>query len=89
MPGKSRSKKGREHRGRRVAATEFKAHCLELLDRVRQTREEITVTKHGKPVAKLVPLSEKTSRVFGCLEGTVTRYGDLIGPIDERWTADA
>jgi antitoxin (DNA-binding transcriptional repressor) of toxin-antitoxin stability system len=59
------------------------------MDRVRQTREEITVTKHGKPVAKLVPFSEKTPRIFGCLEGTVTRYGDLVSPVDERWTADA
>jgi len=88
LPGKSRRKKGTGERGRRVSATEFKAHCLELLDWVRQTREEITVTKHGKPVAKLVPLSEKARRIFGCLEGTVTRYGDLVSPIDERWTAD-
>ena len=88
MPGKSRSKKGRGGRGRRVPATEFKARCLELLDRVRQTREEITVTKHGKPVAKLVPLSEETTKIFGCLQGAVTRYDDLVGPIDERWTAD-
>ena len=88
MPGKSSRKERRKLRGRTVAATEFKAHCLELLDRVRQTREEITVTKHGKPVAKLVPLSEKPSRIFGCLQGAVTRYDDLVGPIDERWTAD-
>ena len=72
-----------------MPATEFKARCLELLDRVRQTREEITVTKHGKPVARLVPLAEKSSRLFGCLEGAVTRYDDLVSPIDERWTADA
>ncbi len=89
MSGKSRRKRGTEAGARHVPATEFKAHCLELLDRVGQTREEITVTKHGKPVAKLVPLSEKARRLFGCMEGTVTRYGDLVSPVDERWAADA
>lgn len=89
MPRKSGGKKRRVSRSRAVPATEFKAHCLELLDRVRQTREEITVTKHGRPVAKLVPLSETRQPLFGCLEGTVRRYGDLLGPIDERWSADA
>ena len=89
MPRKSHRKQGRGSRSKGVPATEFKTHCLELLDRVRQTREEITVTKHGKPVAKLVPLSEKSRPIFGCLEGTVLRYGDLVRPIDERWSADA
>ena len=40
-----------------VAAAEFKATCLELMDRVRETGIEYVVTKHGKPVAKLVPIS--------------------------------
>jgi prevent-host-death family protein len=86
---KSGRKSGAARRGRVVPATEFKAHCLELLDRVRQSREEITVTKHGRPVAKLVPLPEKSRPLFGCLAGAVTRYGDLVAPIDERWSADA
>lgn len=74
--------------GTRIAASEFKARCLELMDRVRQTRQEITVTKYGRPVAKLVPLSKREGRLFGHLRGTLTRYGDLIRPIEERWEAD-
>jgi len=34
-----------------VAAADFKATCLELMDRVRETGVEYVVTKHGKPVA--------------------------------------
>ena len=34
-----------------IAAAEFKATCLELMDRVRETAAEYIVTKHGKPVA--------------------------------------
>jgi prevent-host-death family protein len=38
-----------------VAAPDFKANCLRLLDEVAQRRRPIIVTKRGKPVAKLVP----------------------------------
>jgi prevent-host-death family protein len=40
---------------RSIAAAEFKAKCLALLDEVAETKEELVVTKRGKPVAKLVP----------------------------------
>jgi prevent-host-death family protein len=39
-----------------IGAAEFKAHCLEILDRL-STRElsRVTITKRGRPVAVLVP----------------------------------
>jgi prevent-host-death family protein len=39
-----------------VQASAFKARCLALLDEVEATHRSIIVTKHGRPVAKLVPL---------------------------------
>lgn len=41
-----------------IAASEFKARCLRLLDVVAETGVEYVVTKHGEPVAKVVPLGE-------------------------------
>ncbi|MDQ3989417.1 MAG: type II toxin-antitoxin system Phd/YefM family antitoxin [Actinomycetota bacterium] len=41
-----------------VQASTFKARCLALLDEVARARTTIVVTKHGKPVAKLVPLDD-------------------------------
>ncbi len=38
-----------------VSISEFKAKCLALLEQVRKTREPIRVTRHGKPVAEVVP----------------------------------
>lgn len=38
-----------------IQASEFKAKCLALLDEVARTGETIVITKHGEPVAKLVP----------------------------------
>lgn len=37
-----------------VTATEFKAKCLRLLDEVNRTGEALIISKHGKPVARVV-----------------------------------
>lgn len=75
-----------------ISATEFKATCLELMDRVQQTGEEITITKHGKPLAKLAPIepAHKTpADLFGCAKARVTIVGDIIGPVEDLvWDAD-
>ncbi len=60
---------------RKIAAGEFKAQCLALLDEVSQTGQEIIVTKRGKPVAKLAPLDQPRS-----LKGSVKVLGDIISP---------
>jgi prevent-host-death family protein len=72
-----------------LPATEFKAKCLAYLDQVAQTRAEIVLTKHGRPVAKLMPVDEMDQEVFGRLAGTVQVLGDIIGPVKEAWDADA
>ena len=59
-----------------IAAGEFKAQCLALLDEVAETGREIIVTKRGKPVAKVVPIEPPKS-----LEGSVTILGDVISPV--------
>jgi prevent-host-death family protein len=38
-----------------INASEFKAKCLAILDEVAETGEVLTILKHGKPVAQLVP----------------------------------
>lgn len=70
---------------REIPAGEFKARCLALLDEVRETGQEIVVTKRGKPVAKLVPLDGAAP---ASLEGSILWQGDLISPIEVRWEAD-
>ena len=74
-----------------VGAAQFKATCLELLDRVRESGRDIVVTKHGKPVAKVVPYREKSVRprkFIGSMKGTVLRYDRPLDPLDEVWDAD-
>lgn len=39
-----------------VPASVFKARCLALLDEVATTHRSLVITKHGVPVARLVPI---------------------------------
>ncbi|MFA5854924.1 MAG: type II toxin-antitoxin system prevent-host-death family antitoxin [Candidatus Gracilibacteria bacterium] len=72
-----------------VSATEFKAKCLHMMDNVRFMKSEITITKHGKPIAKLVPVKKKPQKnILGCMAGTFTIVGDIISPIDVKWDAE-
>jgi prevent-host-death family protein len=72
-----------------IKAAEFKAKCLELMDRVAEGREEIVITKRGKPIAKLVPVEDKPLKpLFGSMAGTFEILGDIISPIDVKWEAN-
>ena len=75
---------------RHVAAADFKANCLRLMDEVARERRPIIITKRGKPVARLVPVEEQEPiDLFGYMAGTAKICGDIIGPIgDAGWTGD-
>ena len=71
-----------------IAAGEFKAKCLHLLDEVQRSRKEILITKRGRPVARLLPVDEQPPPILGRMKGSVQILGDLIAPIDEKWSVD-
>ena len=71
-----------------IPATEFKAKCLELMDRVAERRETYVITKRGKPVAKLVPADPARKKdIFGCMIGKMEIVGDIEKPLwtEEEW----
>jgi prevent-host-death family protein len=73
-----------------IAAGEFKARCLALMEDVRSTRRPIVITKRGKPVAKLVPVENgKKDDWIGRLKGKMRIVGDIVSPIVplEDWEA--
>jgi prevent-host-death family protein len=73
----------------KIAAGVFKARCLKLMDRVAQTHEEITITKRGKAVARLVPAEPAPERpLFGYLKGKGEIRGDIVAPAGEIWEAE-
>ena len=65
-----------------IAITEFKAHCLALLEDVARTGEPVVVTKRGKPLARVVPNGGARAKYpQRSLVGTVTIIGDVISPV--------
>jgi prevent-host-death family protein len=89
-PGSEQRKRSQaERRTSQISAAEFKARCLELMDRVQQERRSIVVTKHGKPVVRVIPYEAEAPSIVGWAKGSVTYYGDIISPVDVVWEADA
>jgi len=70
-----------------IQAGKFKAQCLALLDVVAQTHEPLVITKHGKPVAKLLPFDSEKESSETPLKGLATFVGDIVSPIDDEWEA--
>jgi len=68
-----------------IPAGEFKAHCLRLMDEVRESHREIVVTKHGRRVAKLVPVEDAPADSFGAMRGSVVYDGDIVAPDPGAW----
>ena len=73
---------------RQIAAGEFKAKCLHLLDEVRQSRTEIVITKRGRAVARLLPANEDLPSIFGRMRGSAEILGDIVAPVGEKWNVD-
>jgi len=69
---------------KKIAAGEFKAKCLALMEDVRSTRQPIIITKRGKPIAKLVPAETEKDEWIGRLKGVIKIVGDIESPI-EGW----
>jgi prevent-host-death family protein len=75
----------------RIPAGDFKATCLKLMDRVKETGVEYVITKRNRPVAKLAPVTDEDLRPFvGRSRGVITATReDLMAPVGEDWEVDA
>lgn len=74
-----------------IPISQFKAKCLALLEQVRKTKKPIRITRHGKPVAEVVPPSavQDRSSWIGSMKGSVEILGDIISPAsdEDEWEA--
>ena len=73
-----------------MGSAEFKARCLELVDHVREARAEYVVTRHGRPVARLVPVERTASTAFmGSMKGSVLGYDAPFDAVPGVWDVNA
>ena len=71
---------------RAITATQFKAKCLGLLDEVAATGEDLIVTKHGHPVARVVAIVPPASLLRSVTQ--LVSDDELIAPLGEAWDAE-
>ncbi len=71
---------------RTLAAEEFKEQCLEILDHVGP--EGVVITKHGRPVAKLVPIEGTSEHLIGSLQGKLRVVSDVTRT-GVKWDAES
>ena len=68
----------------KMAASEFKAKCLAVIDRVHDGGQPVTITKRGRVVARLVPAGDADDRPWERLRGRARWSADPTAPsIDE------
>jgi prevent-host-death family protein len=69
-----------------IAISEFKAKCLAILERVRSTQKPIRITRHGKPVAEVIPPTAIEDRAawIGSMKGTFEILGDIVSPANDE-----
>jgi len=69
-----------------IAASKFKEQCLALLDRLGP--DGLIITKHGKPVAKLMPLQSQPRELIGSLAKKIRIHGDILST-GTTWNAQS
>lgn len=73
----------------KMAAAQFKAQCLAVMDHVSQSGDPVVITKHGKPVVKVVPANEAEDEIFGALSGIARIAGDIENTVPaSEWEAE-
>ena len=74
-----------------INASDFKARCLSILDRVKATGERVVILKRGQPVAELGPTTGLQGRYPQLeLKGTVTVVDDIVSPAvpEDHWESN-
>ncbi|MFQ5779402.1 MAG: type II toxin-antitoxin system Phd/YefM family antitoxin [Nitrospiria bacterium] len=61
---------------KKIGAAKFKEQCLSLLEKVGQ--DGIIITKHGKPLVKLIPIEVQSSKLIGKMKGKIKIKGRIL-----------
>lgn len=74
----------------KMSATEFKAKCLAVIDRVHARHETVFITKRGRVMAKLVPDVGTSDKPWLAMRGKVTRWtGDPLAPVVDEFDVES
>ena len=72
----------------KIAISQFKSHCLEIIEKLQSNGQSIIITKRDKAVAKVLPIDSKKVFLFGMLKNKAEIKANILDPIDEKWDAE-
>jgi prevent-host-death family protein len=72
---------------RTMMASRFKAECLAILDQVERMRISVTITKHGRPIARVVPLDDERRPTMGSVR-LVAEDDEAYYSTGEHWDVE-
>ena len=78
--------RGMEKKSKSIAAAKFKEKCLKIIDEI--DVDGVIITKHGRPVAKLVPIASSCTDLIGCLKGKMRLKGNIFST-GIKWRAES
>jgi prevent-host-death family protein len=61
-----------------IPASEFKAKCLRLLEEIAAEGKSVTITKRGRPIARVSPVSPTVRPLRGTWKTSVRIRGDIV-----------
>jgi prevent-host-death family protein len=68
-----------------IPISEFRAKCLAILRQVQKTKKPVRITRHGKPVADIVPVRvPRAANWMGSMKGQIKILGDIVSPAGEE-----
>ena len=71
-----------------MTVTQFKAKCLGVIEKVRKEKSRVTITRHGRPAAELIPISSSSpGKLFGRAKKTTVISGEILST-GESWDAE-
>ena len=71
-----------------VAKTKFKPRAFAFFRRVQEQHDVISITDHGREVARIIPSLAAVEEDLAALRGLVVHYEDPLAPVaDGEWEA--
>lgn len=71
----------------KISKSNLKPKLFSYLRKVSETGRELVITEHGKPVLKIVPISESEEDPLASLRGMVDRYDKPVESVGVLWKA--
>jgi antitoxin (DNA-binding transcriptional repressor) of toxin-antitoxin stability system len=71
---------------KKMSVSQFKAECLSLFDNL--DPDGLDITKHGKVVARVVPVEQQSSSLIGSMKGKIKKKGPILST-GVKWNAES